>query len=62
MKNKPELELRTIRLFKGDSDRLQEYYQKSGYNKAIRVLVRNHLNKLDKKLSEKLPEEEFNDE
>ena len=44
----------SIRLYKGDRAKLEEYYPQAGYNKAIRRLVRNHLARLDAKLEQRL--------
>jgi len=53
----------TLNLFEGDFQRLQTYYQKSGAGAAIRLIIRNHLNRLDAKFAErqieKVPEVEI---
>jgi len=41
----------TIRLRRGDKERLAEYYPRKGYNGAIRELVALTLRKLDERTS-----------
>ncbi len=41
-----------MRLFSGDTERLQAYYPKLGYNRVIRTLVAEHLKRLDAKFHE----------
>lgn len=48
------------RLYKGDKDRIQSYYPKVGYNRVIRLIVNQHLNKLDAKLEQRLAAKEIN--
>lgn len=43
-----------IRLYRGDSARLNEYYPQAGYNRVIRQLVRQHLNKLDARFEQRI--------
>ena len=43
----PKLEKISVRLFDGDFKRLQRKYPVSGAGAALRVLLRNHLNKVD---------------
>lgn len=50
------LEKVTLRLFLGDSERMNQYYTQSGYNKAIRTLVHKHLKILDEKVNAKKAE------
>lgn len=45
-KNKGELEVKTIRLFKGDVDIINSFYPNAGYNVVIRMLVHNLVKKL----------------
>lgn len=45
-----------IRIFDEDLERLKKYYPEIGYNVAIRTLVTQHLNKLDKLHGVKAPE------
>lgn len=52
MANEKPTELKTIRLFVGDTARLAAYYPKLGYNAVIRRLVSEHLKKLDAKFHE----------
>lgn len=47
---------KTIRLFSGDTERLDEYYPKVGHNRAIRALVRRHLTALDAKVNQRSPD------
>jgi len=42
----------SLRLFSGDTERLQAYYPKLGYNRVIRTLVAEHLKRLDAKFHE----------
>lgn len=39
----------SIRLFRGDKDRLDAYFPQLGYNAAIRLIVRKALRALDEK-------------
>lgn len=43
----PKLEKISVRLFEGDWHRLQRKYPIAGAGAALRVLLRNHLNKVD---------------
>lgn len=45
-----------IRIFDADLERLKTYYPELGYNIAIRTLITQHLNKLDKARGVKPPE------
>jgi len=47
-----DLEKKTIRLHRGDADILQQFYPRLGYNKAIRVLVRNHIKTLQERTAQ----------
>lgn len=47
-----DLEKVTLRLFRGDKDRLQEKYPTLGYNSAARQIIKNHLRVLDEKASQ----------
>lgn len=44
-----------VRLFESDLDRLQRFYPKQPYNMVIRVLVRKHLDALEKKIEKSSP-------
>lgn len=44
----PQLEKISVRLYRGDFARLQAKYPLSGAGAALRELLRNHLNKVDK--------------
>jgi hypothetical protein len=45
-----DLEKHSIRFYSGDIDRVNHYYGESiGINKAVRMIVRKHLNTLDEK-------------
>jgi len=46
------LEKITLRVFKGDIDRMSKYYPKVGYNRAIRTLISEHLKVLDEKVNQ----------
>jgi hypothetical protein len=52
-KGPEDLEKVTVRLFKGDMARLAAVYSDLGTNKAVRQLIRAHLNKID--ASTKMP-------
>ncbi len=43
----PKLEKISVRLFEGDFKRLQRKYPMAGAGAALRVLLRNHLNRVD---------------
>ena len=48
-----ELEKHSIRFYSGDIDRVNQYYGESiGINKAVRMIVRKHLNMLDEKFGQ----------
>lgn len=62
-----DLELVTIRLSRGDKDKLTDFYPRIGYNKAVRLLVRKHVKMLEERLNEATPnisikEDVLNDE
>jgi hypothetical protein len=57
---KEDLEVVTLRLYQGDKDRLDEYYPQLGYNKIVRLIVRNHLQRLDKKVERALSPSKIN--
>lgn len=44
----------TCRLYDGDTDRLRRFYPNTGYSEIIRELVRQHIQKLEDRLSAKL--------
>lgn len=44
-----------IRVFESDLDRLQRFYPKHPYNRIIRILLRKHLDSLEKKIEAKSP-------
>lgn len=43
-----------LRLFKGDREKLESYYPKAGLNKIVRMIVRQHLTKLDAKFEQRI--------
>lgn len=49
------VDMRPIRFFKGDLERLQQFYPNIGYNHVVRTLVRKHLKALEERLAEKIP-------
>ena len=53
MSEHEDLVKKTIRLYSGDAERLEEYYPKSGYNRVIRTLVRRHLRTLDANVAQR---------
>jgi len=55
MRDNPPLHKVTLNLFEGDFQRLQVYYNKNGAGAAIRLIIRNHLNRLDAKFAERVP-------
>lgn len=50
----------TIRLYKGDADRLATYFPQLGYNRAIRDYIHKLLRSLDEKAQQKGPLPELN--
>lgn len=44
----------TVRLYDGDAERLQRFYPTTAYSEVIRELVRQHLTRLEDRLSAKL--------
>lgn len=52
--SEPKLETVLVRLHAGDKDRLRAFYPKVGHTKVIRLLVSEHLKKLELKFQEKL--------
>lgn len=62
-KEKGEFEkLPGVRLYLGDRDRLEAYYPKAGYNRVIRRLVRQHLDRMDAKFEQRAAAKELNGE
>lgn len=53
-----DLEKVTLRLFRGDKDRLQELYPTLGYNSAARQIIKNHIRILEEKASQLKEKEE----
>jgi hypothetical protein len=51
---KIEQEKITIRLFRGDKDKLSNLFPEVGYNKAIRFLVRNFIKSIEEKAQSRL--------
>lgn len=47
------LEVVTVKLFEGDRERLKELYPKVGYNRAIRQLIRKHLDELEAEMDQR---------
>lgn len=47
-----DLEKVTVRLNRGDKDKLSEYFPDLGYNKVIRVMVSNLIKKTEEKVNE----------
>jgi hypothetical protein len=59
MARKPEdLEKVTIRLRRGDSDKLKQFYPSLGYNEAIRRIVGHHVKQLEEQVSRRLSEQQ----
>lgn len=55
MSRKPEdLEKVTIRLRRGDADKLKQFYPSLGYNEAIRRIVGHHVKQLEEKFNRQL--------
>jgi hypothetical protein len=55
MARKPEdLEKVTIRLRRGDADKLKQFYPKLGYNEAIRRIVGYHVKQLEERFNRQL--------
>lgn len=46
-----DLEKVTIRLFRGDAEKLSQIYPNVGYNEAIRKIVRNHIRTIEERKS-----------
>lgn len=44
-----------VRLFESDLDRIQRFYPKHPYNRVIRILVRKHLDALEKRVEKASP-------
>lgn len=44
-----------LRIFESDLDRLQRFYPDTPYNQIIRILLRKHLDSLEKKIEAKSP-------
>lgn len=51
---KIELEAKTLRLRKGDWEKLDAFYPKSGARTAIRLLVASHVDRLTKKAADSM--------
>lgn len=57
-RNKGKLEKKSIRLFKGDAEFLDEFYPRAGHTIIIRILVRNFCKKLQENFNRKeIPDE-----
>lgn len=55
MSRKPEdLEKVTIRLRRGDAEKLKQFYPSLGYNEAIRRIVGHHVKTLEEKLNRRI--------
>lgn len=55
---KEDLEKVTLRLRRGDADKLKQFYPSLGYNEAIRRIVGHHVKNLEEKLNRQLPAQE----
>lgn len=49
-KESEPLEKETINLFRGDFEKLQQLYPEIGAGKAIRIIVREHLTKIESQI------------
>lgn len=57
-RKKGELEKKSLRLFKGDSEILDEFYPRAGHSIIIRTIVHNFVKKLQESANRKeIPDE-----
>ena len=52
----------TLSLYKGDFDRLREFKPRLGASKVVRLLVRNYINAVEKRVEQRLPRSEIYEE
>lgn len=52
----------TVRLFASDDEYLKEVYGELGYNKAIRMIIRNHIRFVQERANRRLSNQELPDE
>lgn len=52
-RNKGELEKKSLRLFAGDTEIIDEYFPRAGHSVIIRLLVKDFVKKLEANMNQK---------